>query len=51
MVKYVGKIFFKPAIGNESLHDISNEDGVRVVCFPTFKKSYSQKYTVPTYHS
>ncbi|PNF27173.1 hypothetical protein B7P43_G07841 [Cryptotermes secundus] len=28
---------FKPTIGNESLHDISNDDGVRVVNFATSK--------------
>jgi hypothetical protein len=28
---------FKPTIGNESLHKISNDNGVRVVNFPTSK--------------
>jgi hypothetical protein len=28
---------FKPTIGNESLHEISNDDGVRVINFPTSK--------------
>jgi hypothetical protein len=28
---------FKPTIGNESLHKISNDNGVRVVNFTTFK--------------
>jgi hypothetical protein len=28
---------FKPTIGNESLHNISNDDGVRLVNFGTFK--------------
>jgi hypothetical protein len=27
---------FKPTIGNESLHEISNDNGVRVVNFVTF---------------
>jgi hypothetical protein len=28
---------FKPIIGNESLHEITNDNGVRVVNFPTLK--------------
>jgi hypothetical protein len=28
---------FKPAIGNESLHEISNDNGVRLVNFATSK--------------
>jgi hypothetical protein len=35
---------FKPTIGNESLHEISNDSGVRVVNFATLKKPYCQKY-------
>jgi hypothetical protein len=30
---------FKPVIGNESLHEVSNDNGVRVVNFATSKKS------------
>jgi hypothetical protein len=34
----VGKVdIFKPTIGNESLHEISNDNGVRVVNFATSK--------------
>jgi hypothetical protein len=28
---------FKPTIGNEILHEISNDNGIRVVNFATFK--------------
>jgi hypothetical protein len=28
---------FKPTVGNESLHEISNDNGVRLVNFATFK--------------
>jgi hypothetical protein len=30
---FKGKVIFKPAVGNESLHEISNDDGVRVANF------------------
>jgi hypothetical protein len=34
----VGRTYiFKPTIGDESLHEISNENGVRVVNFATSK--------------
>jgi hypothetical protein len=38
---------FKATIGNESLHEISNENGVRLVNIAT-SKNLSQKYDVPT---
>jgi hypothetical protein len=36
---------FKPTIGDESLHEISNDNGVRLVNFAT-----SKTYDVPTSH-
>jgi len=30
---------FKPTIGNKSLHQDSNDNGVRIVTFATLKKS------------
>jgi hypothetical protein len=38
---------FKPTIGNESLHEISNDNGVRLVNVAHLKPQ-SQKYDVPT---
>jgi hypothetical protein len=38
---------FKPTIGNESLHQISNDNGLRLVNFAT-SKNLSQQYDVPT---
>jgi hypothetical protein len=38
---------FKPTNGNESLHEISNYNGVRLVNFAT-SKNRSQNYDVPT---
>jgi hypothetical protein len=42
--------FFKLTVGCESLHEISNDNGVRLVNFATSKKSHSQTYDVPTSH-
>jgi hypothetical protein len=39
---------FKPTVGNESLHKISNDNGVRVVNFAISKKSSIQKFDVLT---
>jgi hypothetical protein len=39
---------FKPTVGNESLHEISNDKGVRIVNFATSKNLKSQKYNVTT---
>jgi hypothetical protein len=39
---------FRPTIGNESLHKISNVNGGSVVNFATSKKPYCRKYDVPT---
>jgi hypothetical protein len=41
---------FKPTIGDGSLHEISNDNGVRAVNLVTSKKSYCQKCDVPTSH-
>jgi exonuclease III len=38
---------FKPTIWSESLHGISNDNGVKIVNFST-SKNLSQKYDVPT---
>jgi hypothetical protein len=39
---------FKPTIGNESSHEISNDNGVRGVNLDTSKKSNFQEYSVST---
>jgi hypothetical protein len=41
---------FKPTIGNESLHEISNDNGVRVVNFAT-SKNLIVKRTMFPYHN
>jgi hypothetical protein len=38
---------FKPTIGNESLHEIINGSGFRIVNFAT-SKTYLSKYDVPS---
>jgi len=49
-----GEVIFNPTIGNESLHQVSNDNGVRIVNSATsknlvkrtmFPKQYSHKYT------
>jgi hypothetical protein len=44
-VKVDRKYIFNPAVGNESLHEISNDDGVRVVNLAT-SKNLTVKSTV-----
>jgi hypothetical protein len=39
---------FKPTTGNENLHEIRNDNRVRVVNFAHIQKSHYQKYDVPT---
>ena len=39
---------FKPIIGQESLHQDSNENGVRLVNFATSKKSGCEEHDVPS---
>jgi hypothetical protein len=39
---------FKPTVGSETLHEISNDNGVRIVKFCHIQKSDCQKYNVPT---
>jgi hypothetical protein len=38
---------FKPTIGNESLHEISNDNGIRVVNFPTSKNLVFKSTMLP----
>jgi hypothetical protein len=45
--KVGGGDIFKPIIGNESLHEASNDNGVRAVNFATSKKSNYKITTFP----
>ena len=38
---------FKPTIGNESLHEDSNDNGLRIVNFAKSKKSSCYEHDVP----
>jgi hypothetical protein len=44
--KVGGEDVFKPTFGNESFHEISNDNGVRVLNFATLK--IFEEYNVPT---
>jgi hypothetical protein len=46
--KLVKEDIFKLTIGNESLHEISNDNGVRIVNLVTPKNQICKKYNVPT---
>jgi exonuclease III len=39
---------FKPIIGNESLHEASNDNNVRVINFATSKNLIVKEYNIPT---
>jgi hypothetical protein len=39
---------FRPTIGNETLHEISNDNGVKSSQLCHIKKPYCQKYDVST---
>jgi hypothetical protein len=43
-----GAGIFKRTIGKESLYEISNDNGVRVVHFATSKNLSVKEYNVPT---
>jgi hypothetical protein len=45
-VKVGREDIFKPTIGKESLHEVSNDNGVRVVCH--IQEPTCQEYDVPT---
>jgi hypothetical protein len=47
MQRYGGRTFFKPIIGNESLHEASNGNGVRVVNYATSKNLIVKSTTFP----
>jgi hypothetical protein len=43
--KVVREDIFRPTFGNESLHEISNDNGVRVVNFATSKNPSGVQYS------
>jgi hypothetical protein len=45
--KIGGEDIFTPTIGNESLHEISNDNGVRIVNFPTSKNLTAKSKMFP----
>jgi hypothetical protein len=47
-LKVVKEGIFKPAIGNESFHEISDDNGVKSGKLWHIQKFYCQKYNVPT---
>jgi hypothetical protein len=47
MHRWGGRTFLKPAIGNESLREASNDNGVRVVNFATLKNLIVKSTTLP----
>jgi hypothetical protein len=46
-VKVGKEVTLKPNTANDSLYEISNDNGFKVVSFAT-KKTHSQDYDVPT---
>ena len=48
MQKWGETNIFKPTTGNESLHQYSNDSGVRIANFATIKKCSCQEHEVPT---
>jgi hypothetical protein len=54
LLDFIAKIgredIFKPVIGNESLHEVSNDNGVIVVNFATLKNLVVKSTTFP-HHS
>jgi hypothetical protein len=46
----VGEDIFKPTIGNESLHEISNDNWVRVVNFATSKNLVVKSTVFPHFN-
>jgi hypothetical protein len=47
IAKVVREDIFKPIIDNESLHEVSNDNGVRVVNFVTSKNLIVKSITFP----